>query len=205
MATEWRSLSLRAPPPDFRAERAELQTGGRPRHVARCEKCTGSADEVRARSFVQPLPPEMVGCSMIASWRGDPGGLRQVPQWLPDELADVFSVLGTKDVEDHFNYARRRVRLALSGTMQQLSQWHNLAHSILAAEPGGSPYPSSRRISTVHKGAFHKSSFQTPKQTLSVVSKWMAQKDWHTPSASNFCHIVYRTSALVEFESDFTM
>ena len=33
----------------------------------------------------------------------------------------------------------------------------------------------------------------------------MAQKNWHTPSASNFCQNVYRTSALVEFESDLTM
>ena len=59
-------------------------------------------------------------------------------------------------------------------------------------------------------GHFRKSSFQTAEEDFfslgrECVRKWLAQKDWHTLWASNFCQNVYRTSALVEFESDLTM
>ena len=65
----------------------------------------------------------------------------KVQQWLHDELSDVFSSFGTKDVEDGFNFTRRRVRLALSGTTQPLAQWRNLALSNLGEEAGGKPVP----------------------------------------------------------------
>ena len=135
---------------------------------------------------------------------------QKVPQWLHDELSDAFSAFGTKDAEDRFNCTRRHVRLDLSSTMQPLVQWHNLAHSNLAHEAGGKPVPVDSKDRHVHSGHFHKSSFQNAEENSfslgrECVRKWMAQKDCHTPSASNFCQNVYRTSALLESESDLTM
>ena len=129
---------------------------------------------------------------------------------LHDELADVFSSFGTNDVEVGFNFTRRRIRLALSGTMQTLAQWHNLPHSNLEAEAGGQPVPSSRRIATCTRERSASLRSRLQKKTLSASSRiasenWMTPKDWHTPSASNSWQNVFGTSALVEFESDFTI
>ena len=91
---------------------------------------------------------------------------QKVPQWLHDELSGVFSSFGTKNVEDGFNFTRRRVPLAVPGTMQPLAQWHNLAQSNLTEEAGGKPVPVEPHYRYVHKRAFRKSSFQTAEEEM---------------------------------------
>ena len=162
------------------------QTGGRPVHVAPLKTCMRSAHEVRTRSFTQPLAPEMVGCPIVASWRVDPGGLRlvstnawqKVPQWLHDELSDVFSSFDTKDVKDGFNFTRRRVPLAVSGTMQPLAQWHNLAQSNLQKKLVGSPFPSSRRIATCTRELSACLLSRLQKKTLSASGRNSSENRW---------------------------
>ena len=72
------------------------------------------------------------------------------------------------------------------------------------------PVPVEPQERHVHKEAFRVSSFQTAEENSfslgqKCVSKWMALKDRHTPSTSKLCQNIYRTSALVESESDLTV
>ena len=111
---------------------------------------------------------------------------QKVPPWLHDVLADVFSSFGTRDVADGFNFTRRRVRLALSGTMQPLAQWHNLAHSNLAEEVGGKPVPVEPQDRYVHEGAFRKSSFQTAEEDSSASGTDASENGWPRRMAQAF-------------------
>ena len=145
-------------------------------------KRVGSAHAVGARSFTQPLAPEMVGYPIVASWSVDLGGLRLASN---ERLAKTrrsvcamgwrtcFSAIGTKDAQGGFNHTRRGVRWALSGTMQPVSQWHNLACSNVSEEAGGKAVLVEPQDRCVHKGAFRKSSFQkkTPPTSGRVASE----------------------------------
>ena len=208
---------LQSPHTPCLCRHAEPQTGGRPEHVAPFETCMGSAHEVRTRCFTQLLAQEMVGCLIVASWRVDPGGLRLASgENLAKSAAVVARCAGGRLFLVRHEGRSGRIQLhasprplgplrhdaaigavAQSGAQQlgRRSWWE--ARSRRAAgslrERGSAPQvfvPDCRRrpFRLGHR----------------CVRKWVAQKDWHKHSASNFCQNVNKTSALVEFESDFT-
>ena len=156
--------------------------GGEVQSTLRDLKRVGSAHIVGARSFTQPLLQKWLD---IPLW---PAGVwiwevivslpmnawqKRVAVFARWAGGPVFSAIGTKDAEGGFNYTRRGVRWALSGTMQPASQWHNLACSNVSQEACGSPYSFEPQDRCVHKGAFRKSSFQkkTPPTSGRVASE----------------------------------
>ena len=127
-----------------------------------------------------------------------------MPTDLWQELADVFATVGTKDIEDTFNYHRRGLRANLRGNLFRVALWQGATHSTLLSDAGRKgvvPTPKDEALgavpflSDVFKAKFN-SEFSLGEEKM---TECINDTDFITLCPETHLHLPLEVLTLVEF------
>ena len=122
-----------------------------------------------------------------------------------EELVAAFSAMGTKQVEDEFNYFRKHARGNLKGAMAPTTQWHRANFVGIIDDTGWkAPEPSKDDEAAVGVHAFPPNMFKASRSEFSLGEGFLDEflkpcpgNQIPTPAGQQYLCATTRSSALL--------